>query len=220
MARKRSDIVLSMTLAETFLLLLFLIWLGDVAKNAGQQPPTDPSILKIENARLRAENDRLTSESKKLEGEVRQLRLIVDAFRKAIGIPEPITSPEQVPPAVKAAAEAARRGAPKCAPENLFARVGLRDGITTFTVVASASVAQSVAEQGGVAVPVGSTLSADDDIAKVLRAVSAYSEAHACRFDYTLTYRTKADYYDGRERFERGRLFYAAGVAAESRLPQ
>src|SRR5581483_7298487 len=102
----------------------------------------------------------------------------------------------------------------------IFARVMLRGGITTFTVVASRAVAQSVGEQSGVAVPVGSTLTADDEIDNVLRAVSAYADAHACRFDYTLTYRTKVDYYDGRERFERGRLFYAAGISPEAQRPQ
>src|SRR5437762_14385779 len=112
MPRKRSDVVLSMTLAETFLLLLFLIWLSDVARNAGEQAPTDPSILKIENVRLKAENERLQSESRTLQSEVRRLELIVEAFRKTIGVPEEITSAEQVGPAVKAAAEAARRGAP------------------------------------------------------------------------------------------------------------
>src|SRR5690349_19085996 len=136
MPRRRGDIVLSMTLAETFLLLLFLIWLGDVARNAGEQPPSDPSVMKLEIDRLNAENKKLTAESKILATTVQQLRLIVDAFRKSLGIPEPITSPEQVPIAVKVAAEAARRGAPKCAPDNVFARVTVRDGVTTFTVVA------------------------------------------------------------------------------------
>src|SRR5206468_5646771 len=54
------------------------------------------------------ENERLQSESRLLRGEVRELKLIVEAFRKAIGIPEEIKSADQVPPAVKAAAEAAR----------------------------------------------------------------------------------------------------------------
>jgi hypothetical protein len=162
---------------------------------------------------LKADNERLSLQLKALAAEVENLQKIVDAFRKALGIEAPVTSSDQVPSAVKGAAEAARRGAPKCAAENVFARVTIRDGVTTFTVAASQAVAQSVGRTTGLEVPVGSTLSDSADIERALRAVSAYSEKNSCRFDYTLTYQTKADYYDGRERFERGRLFYAAGVA-------
>lgn len=213
MPHKRSDIVLSMTLAETFLLLLFLIWLGDVARTPAGVPddPTPPDIV---IARLKAENERLEQEAKRLSAELRQLQLIVDAFRRAIGISEPITAPEEVDPAVKAAAEAARRGAPKCASENVFARVAVQDGVTTFRMVVSEKVAQIVTGRTGIAVPIGATLTDDADIERVLRAVSAYADANACRFDYVLTYQTKSDYYDGRERFEKGRLFYAAGITS------
>jgi hypothetical protein len=216
MAHKRSDIVLSMTLAETFLLLLFLIWLGNVARTPAGVPddPTPPDIV---IARLKAENAKLEEESKRLTSELRRLQLIVDAFRKAIGIAEPITAPEQVDPAVKEAAEAARRGAPKCASENVFARVSVQDGATTFTVVAPERVAQAVGAATGLTVPIGATLRDDVDVERVLQAVSAYADANACRFDYVLTYQTKSDYYDGRERFEKGRLFYAAGISAASK---
>src|SRR4051812_34438578 len=142
MSSKRSDVVLSMTLAETFLLLLFLIWLGDVARNSGEQPPTDPTIIRIENARLKAENDRLVADSQRFAAEIRNLQLIVDVFRKTLGITDPTDTPEQVPTAVKTAADAARRGAPKCASDNVFARVVLRNGAAAFTVTAPPSVAQ------------------------------------------------------------------------------
>src|SRR4051812_2515215 len=113
MARKRPDIVLSMTLAETFLLLLFLIWLGNVARESGSQPPQDPNIIKIENARLREENATLRSDVDRLIAEARRLQLIVDAFRNSLGIPTPVNTPAEVPGAVAAADEARRRGAPK-----------------------------------------------------------------------------------------------------------
>ena len=194
--------------------------IGGIQRTAGQQPPTDPTPPEVQIARLKAGNERLAAESRTPTAEVRQLQLIVDAFRKTIGIPDPITSPGQVGPAVKAAAEAARRGAPKCASENVFARVRVRDGETTLTVTASAMAAQDVAERTGIPVLVGATLSDSADIERVLRAVSAYAEAKSCRFDYTLSYETKADYDDGRERFEKGRLFYAAGISADSRAPR
>ncbi len=38
--------------------------------------------------------------------------------------------------------------------------------------------------------------------------------AKPCRFDYRMTYQTKADYYDARETFERA--FYAAGISREA----
>lgn len=216
MATRRSDIVLSMTLAETFLLFLFLIWLGDVVAKSGEAPPTDPSRLAADNARLTDENARLSAELKSATSDIQRLQLIVDAFRKALGITEPITSPEQVGPAAKAAGDAARRGAPKCDDDNLFARVTVLDGVTTLLVAAPPSVLAKVATTTRINVALRATLSDEADVEGVLRAVSSYAQAKGCRFDYTLTYRTKGDYYDARERFERGRLFYAAGLVAEA----
>ena len=217
MRRKHNDIVLSMTLAETFLLLLFLIWLGDVARTSSGGAAADPTIMRLENARLKAENERLAAESRRLAEELRKQQLIVEAFRKALGLPEPITSPEQVEPAVKSAQEAARRGAPKCATTNVFARVAIRDGSTTVSVVAADSVARQVEAKTGLAIPVGAVLTQDADIEEVLRAVSEYAEANSCRFDYTLSYETKSDYFDARERFEKGRLFYLAGISSATK---
>ena len=217
--RKAGDLVLSMTLAEIFLLLLFLVWLGDVAARSGGLP-VDPTALKIENDRLKAENGQLSDEVRRLKADLDQLRLIVDAFRKTLGISEPITSPEQVPGAVQQAADAARRGAPRCAADNLFARVLVRDGEITLTVVAPAQVVADVAAVTRTSFRTGQALTSTDDIETVLRAVASYAGVKSCRFDYALTYATKADYYDGRQRFERGRLFYAAGVASEATTPR
>jgi hypothetical protein len=212
MASRRSDVVLSMTLAETFLLLLFLVWLGDVARNPGSEPPTDPTILKSEVERLRSANEQLALEAQRMAAENRELSLTVEAFRKSLGIKTPINGPDDVPDAVARAREAARRGAPKCQSENLFARVSVVDGSTTLIVSAPAAVAATVGEGAGVQIPVDIALTEESAVQAVLNAVSEYSRKNECRFDYTLTYRTKADYYDGREQFEKGRLFYAAGV--------
>jgi hypothetical protein len=209
MAYKQSNLVLSMTLAEVFLLLMFLIWIGEVVRHPGGTT-LDPTALSIENEQLRQENALLKKEADDLHSSVQKLQLIVDAFRKSLGIQEPISDARQAEVAV----ETFRRGAPRCSDNNLFANVTMLDGVVTLSMAAPDEVRHLVEEKTAGVLPAG-VLVQPAQIEAVLRAVAKYSATAQCRFDYRLIYRTKADYHDGRKRFEAGSLFYAAGISAE-----
>src|SRR5205814_5535284 len=83
-----SNLVLSMTLAEIFLLLLFVVWWGTSleATPAGTVPPTvEVEILKAENSRLKAAVVRLEAKTREQSDTIEALRLMVGAQGTSIG---------------------------------------------------------------------------------------------------------------------------------------
>jgi hypothetical protein len=209
MIRRRTDLVLSMTLAEIFLLLLFLVWLGNVGQGVN-----DPElrVLQLEREReaLQKENNQQKQRLEELTDEVSRLGLTVAAFRKALGIEEPVDRPEQVPGAVADA----KRGSPRCFPNNVFAHVTLEDGIASLRVTAASEIVQAV----GATVKAGEIVRDERAIESLMSEIRRFysSRPKECRFDYTLFYKTKADYHDGRQQFEQRGVFYAAGLIPRS----
>lgn len=203
----RTELVISMTLAETFLLLLFVVWFS-VAKDGG---PDDPSVLKIMVAELQKKVDSLNTELAEEKNKNQDLKERLDFWAKNFGMGIPGTMEE-----VRQLCREAGRGHPKCQENNVLVQVAVVRGQTKMEVVAkSAALAQFLAASG-ISTPTVGTVTADPRAVETfLAGVSDFYKARSaanteCRFDYRLTYATKEDYFDGRELFEK--YFYAARI--------
>jgi hypothetical protein len=197
--RSRGELVISMTLAETFLLLVFMIWYSNQPKN-DPLPPTTREALKAENQRLTKENERLQSELDDLN---RRLAF----WRKYTGLPVPGSEEE-----FKKFLFEAGRGKPKCQEENVIADVSVINGTTALKALADSPGLRTTLQAQGVDFSPGVTIKDPVMIQKVLRAARDFRKPPdntECRFDYTLKYQTHDDFYEGVERFEK--YFYTVG---------
>ena len=85
---ERTDLVINMTLAEIFLLLLFVVWYGHTAILR-----SDPvAQMKEKLARLERENEQLTTELKKANEDIVELRNRLDIWHQLTGFENPPSS--------------------------------------------------------------------------------------------------------------------------------
>lgn len=200
----RTDLVISMTLAEIFLLLLFVVWYGH-----------RPIIGSDEPARLKGEADRLEKENQSLKNELR------DAENKASDLKQRLDWWRRVSPTItdlelNTPSEVARgeigRGFRRCQDHNVLIRASvIRGQQSIMWITDSPQLSQWITSTGHARPKFGVWLIDPDEIDSFLALIRDYyqhsrSMRIQCRFDYQLTYDTKEDYYDGRERFER--FFY------------
>jgi hypothetical protein len=117
---------------------------------------------------------------------------------------------------VKKACVEQGRGYPRCQDNNVLVHVTVVRGWTKMEAVAESVPLSQFFTASGISMPkVGTATINRRTIETFLVAVSDFYKASSaaskpCRFDYRLTYVTKEDYYDGRERFEK--YFCAAGI--------
>lgn len=208
---ERTDLVISMTLAEIFLLLLFVIWFG-YSQILGS--PDD-------RARLLERAKRLEQENESLQAELRETNSQIDALKKRLEAWRIITGFDQPPSSTgwDEFKEEVCREMPKCADENVLVAAEILNGCLTMSVVENCPELRSWVTTQGYSYPtIGSAICSRDSILDFLERVREfYSESKSaggeCRFDYALTYRTKEDYFDGRELFER--YFYPAKIESQ-----
>ena len=213
----RTDLVIGMTLAELFLLILFVVWYS-------HGPGAGPNWEQIAANRQR-EIETLTSQLDADKGRIAELEKIEDFWRRNFGVSPPSTV-EQVIDALKTQ-EGQRvrtellRGFPRCDQgDNTLLEAALQNGHTELRIrqsIGSESL-QQWAYSTGVTLPsVGAALTGDEAVETFLSTLERfYSHAKAmsrpCRFDYRLRWTTDADYRIGRERLER--YLYPAGIVA------
>ncbi len=217
----RSDLVISMTLAETFLLLVFVVWYGEVA--AGKDTGTLPDWQKVAGQRQK-EIDRLKADierekSARALGEA-ALKWWQDNFR----IGPPVSAEELVEalrtPAGKAVLMELARGYPRCEQDNVLVHASVLNGKVRMRVVGASKRLRAWCETSGIILPKPKSELTDwRSVRTFLDVIRRFYGSEpvggkACRFDYQLSYQTKADYFDGRESFEKS--FYAARIARAS----
>src|SRR2546423_15585862 len=115
----RTDLVISMTLAEAFLLLLFVVWYGHTA--IIRQDPA--ARMKEQLAALEKENEQLKKELKQATDEVADLKVRLDLWRRLTGF--------ETPPTSEALAEwrkEACRSNPKCQQNNVLVHASVIHG--------------------------------------------------------------------------------------------
>ena len=209
-----------MTLAETFLLLVFMIWYSTRPRSAAH-PPTRAELLEKENRDLK---DRIVT----LEYELKDIRERLEVWRKFFDLPMPGSNadvknllPKSRDELKKLVSEAGR-GKPKCQDDNVLLNVALINGITTIKVIADSPMLRTKLLAEHVDIRPGATLTSAPEVEAVLREAGELSKKTksegGCSFDYRLTYATPDDYYLGRERFER--YFYPAGQVRAKQPPQ
>lgn len=213
----RTDLVIGMTLAELFLLILFVVWYSH-GPGAGKD-------WKQIAAEQQQQIDRLTSQVALDQTKIAELERIENFWRINFSTSPP-TSVQQVTDALKSQRGAPiradlLRGFPKCGQDdNTLVEAALQNGRTELRIrepIGSASLKEWAAATG-VKLPLSGTVLAGDpatnDFLAVLQAYYAHANAASkpCRFDYRLRWTTDTDYRIGRERLER--YLYPAGLIA------
>jgi hypothetical protein len=211
----KSDLVIGMTLAEIFLLILFVVW---YSQGAGKGPDWKDIAeqRQKEIANLKAEVERQKQD-------VMKLKAIQKWWEDNYGVGDVPASNEQLRTALdtpqgKKFIEEMKRGFPRCEEDNVLVAVFERDGATEVRIEQPVKEVQTWAGSAGMKIPAaGDVLRNRDAIESFLQSVGRFYEnkrlaTKPCRFDYKLTYKTAEDYKDGRETFEK--YFYPAGIKA------
>lgn len=210
------DLVMSMTLAEIFLLLVLVLWWGSTleAQGDGVVPPTvEIEVLKGQLAGLRADLHDLRTDRDRVNRALAETRERLETVRAMLGARD--TSPgalqEGLGVKIAMAEETGKRGRPRCADANTLIRVDADRTLTaTLLTVDAATLAELGTLGANTAEGPGAVLDRSG-IERLLGAVSEYYKRHRdCRFDYRLQYRSAADYHDARQSLEK--VFYPERV--------
>jgi hypothetical protein len=198
--RDRRDLVISMTLAETFLLLVFMLWYS-IRPKVPAMPPSSIEVVTAENKRLK---DEIAGLREKLADLDRRLEWWRTRFN------QPVPGSEQE---LKQILFEAGRGKPKCQDDNTLLEVRLIDGVASVKVLADSPALKAALIGKHIDFSVGSSVASQADVDAVLAEARRFRKGPGaegdCRFDYQFVYSTNDDYYEGRERFEK--YFYSAG---------
>src|SRR5437016_4594751 len=120
----RTDLVIGMTLAELFLLILFVVWYS-------HGPGAGKDWRRIA-AEQQAEIDRLNSQVQADKARIVELEQIEDFWRRNFGISPPKTVQEVTDALKSKQGEAIRtvllRGFPKCNDDNILIDASIRNG--------------------------------------------------------------------------------------------
>jgi hypothetical protein len=143
----RDNLVLSMTLAEIFLLLLFVVWWSSQVPFVIDGQTLTSVQMQERNKELRTKVDTLTTDNARLARELGVLKRLL-----AIGDSVPV---EKFPGAVQDALDAARRGHPKCAEQNVLVDVRMENGVARMTFLQqNAEVLPALSKRSGNRFPV------------------------------------------------------------------
>jgi hypothetical protein len=205
---ERTDLVINMTLAETFLLLLFVVWYGHSAI-LNKDPD---AIMKERLAWFEKENERLNKGLKQTNDQLADLKFRLDLWRKLTGFETPPT-PGEIDKWRKEACRSHR----KCEHDNVLVHASVVQGqISIVWLTESPKLSKWLADSGRPRPTIGVRITDMRTIQAVLAGVREYYsntkvDETECRFDYQLTYQSKEDYHDGRELFEH--YFYPARLS-------
>lgn len=206
--RTRSDLVVGMTLAEVFLLLLIVGWYGSRLESeekgaaAGASATVPKSQLDECQANLLAAEKRLQA----MQVQYDQLDRILDWIAQTAGLPRPIRSVEDAKAAVGMIKDEAKRGRPACSPNNILLDVTADGGAVLATVRQSFVGAYTAGQDLRTSVEIEGFLQRVSVHYKTLQSESGRD----CVFDFSLSWRTDQDYRSSRELFER--YFYPARI--------
>ncbi|HKC79750.1 MAG TPA: cell division protein ZapB [Gemmatimonadaceae bacterium] len=192
-----------MTIAEVFLLLMFVVWLGNVIESTPGEgdPNITIAMLRERIGELERKNAALVAERTQLMAEIEALKIMAANWQRKY--------------------ETATRGAPKCVPDsNVLANFSVVDGVVTGVVsTTDDDVTAWLADRG---IPSGIVLNSAQVDQLLVSVREWYSsnrvsigdkneQLSECRFDYHFRYVTAQDYKTAKKRFEEAGYFYPAG---------
>jgi hypothetical protein len=211
----KTELVIGMTLAETFLLILFVVWYAQAKKGAVGQPNWQTIAEQREK-----EANLLRAELARQKQVIQELEKALEYWRTNWGVSPP-SSTEELRAALggsagKALLQELRRGLPRCEENNVLVAITLRRGAVEMLPMAPSAKLQAWAASSGLRLPPSAALTDWQSIRTFLDTVARFysdrgRQEKPCRFDYRLEYATKEDYYDAREMFEK--YFYPAAIA-------
>jgi hypothetical protein len=218
----RNDLIIGMTLAEIFLLLLIVGWYGSrLESEAATREPSTPS--EILQKRLDDANKalrRAEEEKKGLQNTIKNLKSILDWLGERIGAPQPVhetpsaTSdrdwPQYWSKLLGTYTTGVKRGKPICgatSAANVLVKVEDDNSKLRLDMLQPLAV-------DGVDYVAGQTLSEEQDIDRFMQTLQKYyserrGASQECVFDYTLAWRTDHDFRISKKRFDL--VFYPAG---------
>jgi hypothetical protein len=204
--RARNDLVIAMTLAEIFLLLLFGVGYGYRHSLEG-----DNQIERLTEdlRKVSAENDKSSKALKERTDQVADLTFRLDRWRKAY----PKVDENKLGNTPGLGGE----GHPRCEPpNNVLVEATVVQGRIGMRVPLASPRLKTWFAQKGLDYPVpGAEVSAATAIHAFLANVQQFywdagANGQTCRFHYRLYYGSKVDGFEGRELFER--YFYPSGI--------
>ena len=207
-----------MTLAEMFLLILFVVW---YSQGAGAGPEWE-RIAKEQQARIEELRKEIQLQQKKVD----ELERIRDWWHKNFGVNPPTSIAEletalRTPQGQQVRQDMAR-GAPRCDQNNVLVEVSIQHGTVQVRLKGTPRRLQEWTRATGMKAPsTGDVLTGQQAIWSFLDSVSRFYEQQSqqkqpCRYDYKLISATDEDYRRGRETFEK--YFYPAGISVASSL--
>lgn len=207
--------IIGMTLAEVFLLLLVVGWYGSrLETEATTHRPTDPANV------LQQELDDARESLKKEQQNSTVLQTTIRNYEKTLDwLGEHLSAGRSTPPApirdIATAQKALgdytvglKRGKPVCADKNVLVEV------VADNVANNENFALQILQpfESGDLKYVGNgqeSVTGQTDVDHFLSAVGSYYSTHACAFDFHLSWRTDHDYRTAKEKFDP--FFYPAG---------
>jgi len=205
---ERTDLVISMTLAEIFLLLMFIMWFGYLSI---PDSPAENAWLKEKLNRIQDENEELSKLLTQANNEISDLKKRLEFWRVLTGF--------ETPPTQTAFTEwikDASRGNPKCEENNVLIHVTVLESQISISLITESSRLSNWYLINGLQLPkVGEKIIEYELIETFLSTIRTFysvsnPDGSECRFDYNMTYGSKEDYFDGRQLFER--YFYPASI--------
>jgi len=216
----RTDLVISMTLAEVFLLLLFVVWHGFSATINN-----DPvALLKEKVAKLETANSEFDKQLRGAKEKIVDLQWRLDFLHTYLRLPPEFNERNENAGAyVKNACKEECRSSPVCErPDNVLVEASVIHGQISIKVLSSSQhLSAWLAGLGHHYPPVGVPITGGGQIQEFLEDVRSYYSSSSskvdgkeCRFDYRLKWASNDDYHDGRVGFEG--YFYPAGITQVS----
>ncbi len=210
----RTDLVISMTLAETFLLLVFVVWYGVTPHSRAKNDDTTPPEVQI--ARLQARVAVLESENAKLKSNLEKAQTALDWWRTQFPQAIPWEGTRMGPGEVKNVI--CGSGRPPCQRDDNVLVTGsvVNGGVSVKIMTECPALTTSMGDWGASHLQRGTVLTNPADLQEFFEGVRRYrinlnGKESECRFSYRFSYCNYKDYFDGRELFEK--YFYGAGRA-------
>lgn len=207
---QRNDLIIGMTLAEVFLLLLIVGWYGSRLESeaAGGTPGTPAEVLQKKLNEANEALKREEQEHQQLESKVQELERTLDWLGEHLqSSSRPIRDIPSATAAVASYTAGLKRGKPICETVNVLIQVVADEDKQTVMILQPLAV-------GDAAFTAGQTLTGKQDVDGFLQTVQKYyaerrEAGQDCAFDFKLDWRTDHDYRVAKKMFDP--YFYPAG---------